>query len=100
MGLGRKTKWVKLSGRSEKWFDYLTISGKRYSGMLAGAVKATSTIKWTSDFWLETRTGWKICKSKKPPLKVLESAKQKHLRLLKAAQKPRQRKSAAKKRPK
>jgi len=91
--LGKKTKWVKLYGRSEQWFDYLTISGKRYSGILKGVVKATGHIKWTSDFWLETSTGWKICKSKKPPLKILVSAKAKRLRLLKAARK-RRRKAA------
>jgi len=82
---GKKTKWVNLHGRSEQWFDYLTISGKRYSGILSGGVKTTGNIKWTSDFWLETRTGWKICKSKKPPLRILESAKAKHMRFLKAA---------------
>jgi len=52
---------------------------------MSGGVKATGNIKWTSDFWLETRTGWKVCKSKKPPLRILESAKAKHMRLLKAA---------------
>jgi len=87
--LGKKTKFVRLYGKSEQWFDYLTISGKRYSGLLSGDVKASNTIKWTSDFWLETKTGWKICKSKKPPLKVLESAREKHLRLVRAAQKRR-----------
>jgi len=83
--LGKKTNWVSLHGRSEQWFDYLTISGKKYSGIMSGGVKTTGNIKWTSDFWMETSTGWKICKSKKPSLKILESAKAKHMRLLKAA---------------
>jgi len=51
---------------------------------MSGDVKTTGNIKWTSDFWMETSTGWKICKSKKPSLKILESAKAKHMRLLKA----------------
>jgi len=73
----KKTSHVKLHGKTEKWFDYLTLSGKEYSGKLSGkkiALKGNSNIKWTADFYEET-TGWKICKSKKPRMKVFRRKK-------------------------
>jgi len=63
------TKRVSLHGSTEKWFDYLTIQGKQYSGKLQGMVAAGATAKWTADFFEDTK-GWKICKAKPPQMRV------------------------------
>jgi hypothetical protein len=67
----KNTKWVYLKGSSERYFDYLTISGKQYSGRLSGKkVAVRGNVKWTADFFEATR-GWKFCKGKKPRMKLL-----------------------------
>jgi len=72
-----KTEYVTLEGSSEKYFDYLTLGGKQYSGKLAGKkvkVKGGGNAKWTADFWEGTK-GWKFCKSKAPAMKVVGGKK-------------------------
>jgi len=67
----KNTKWVYFKGSSERYFDYLTVSGKQYSGKLSGKkVAVRGNIKWTADFFEATK-GWKVCKGKKPRLNVL-----------------------------
>jgi hypothetical protein len=67
----KNTKWVYLKGSSERYFDYLTISGRQYSGRLSGKkVAVRGNVKWTADFFEATK-GWKFCKGKKPRMKLL-----------------------------
>jgi len=67
----KKTEYVSLHGSSEKYFDYLTVSGKEYSGKLKGKkVAVKGNAKWTADFYLGT-TGWKFCKTTKPKLRIV-----------------------------
>jgi len=71
----KNTKYVYLKGSSEKYFDYLTISGKQYSGRLSGKkLAAKGTFKWTADFFEATR-GWKVCKGKKPRMRLTPKKK-------------------------
>jgi len=71
----KKTKWVNLKGSSEKYFDYLTISGKQYSGKLSGKKLAVrGNLKWTADFFEATK-GWKVCKGKKPRMRIVPKKK-------------------------
>jgi len=73
----KKTKYVSLHGSSEKYFDYLTLSGREYSGKFKGKkVAVKGNAKWTADFYLGT-TGWKLCKSRPPKLKILPPKKKK-----------------------
>jgi len=67
----KKTSYVSLHGSTEKYFDYLTLSGRQYSGKLKGRkVKVKGNAKWTADFFEGTR-GWKFCKTTKPKLRVM-----------------------------
>jgi len=67
----KNTKYVQFKGSSERYFDYLTVSGKRYSGKLSGKKSAVrGNIKWTADFFEATK-GWKVCKARKPRMKVV-----------------------------
>jgi len=70
-----KTTYISMKGSTEKWFDTLTVSGKKYSGKLTGRVEVKGNVKWSADFFEATK-GWKICKAKKPSIK-LGLAKQK-----------------------
>merc|ERR1719510_149066 len=83
----KKTTHVILKGSSEKYFDYLTVSGKHYSGSLSGKKLAVKgNVKWTADFFEATK-GWKFCKGKKPHLKVVQKKKKKKYVLQKKKQK-------------
>merc|ERR1719195_2079985 len=69
----KKTDYVALEGSSEKYFDYLTLGGKQYSGNFKGKkvkVKGLTDAKWTADFWEGTK-GWKFCKASAPRLKIV-----------------------------
>jgi len=71
----KNTKFVTLSGSTEKWFDPVTVGGKQYSGKLAGRVPVEGgKVKWTADFFEETK-GWKICKSRQPKVKIAPKKK-------------------------
>merc|ERR1711956_100882 len=66
----KKTNYVSLHGSTEKYFDYLTLSGRQYSGSLKGRkVHVKGNAKWNADFFEATR-GWKFCKTTKPKLRI------------------------------
>jgi len=73
ISMSSKTKYVSLQGTTEKYFDFLTLAGKQFSGKLKGKtvkVKRKLTAKWTADFYEGTR-GWKFCKAQPPRLKII-----------------------------
>jgi len=77
ISMSKKTEYVALEGSTEKYFDYLTLAGKEYSGKLKGQkvkVKGRATAKWTADFWQGTK-GWKFCKVQPPRLKLIGKRK-------------------------
>jgi len=72
---GKKQEFVTLYGSTEKYFDPITVSGKQYSGKLtAKNIPVKGNIKWTADFYEGTK-GWKICRTRKPPMKVIMKPK-------------------------
>jgi len=79
-----KTKAVKTEKFvTEKYFDIVsigrvTMTGAHKKKHTIVLPKKVDTIKWTADFYLAGK-GWKICKTKKPSLKVPGSKKKKKL---------------------
>jgi len=73
ISMSKKTEYVTLQGSTEKYFDFLTLAGKQFSGKLKGKkvkVKGKLSAEWTADFFEGTR-GWKFCKAQPPRLKII-----------------------------
>jgi len=71
----KKTPAVKaVKFVTEKYFDVVSIGRLRVHGAMKKArtivlPKKIDSIKWTADFYLAGK-GWKLCKAKKPSLKI------------------------------
>lgn len=80
----KKTQRVDIQMNGERYFDYLKIDGKQYSGTVKRKVPLKSTkITWSADFFESSKgrnIGFKVCYTSKQRMRVVPNKKKRKRR--------------------